>query len=61
MAASFEYHSPPTSERWAPLYAMAKNSICISAFNFYISSNIGGCTLGIKWKITADPDILLPI
>ena len=31
MTASLEYHSPPTSERSAPLYAMEKNSICIYA------------------------------
>ena len=36
MTASFEYHSQLTSERWPPLYAMAKNSICISAFTPFI-------------------------
>ena len=65
MTASLEYHSPPTSERSAPLYAMEKNSICIYAQPFTKTKTLGAWkygpffTLGVSWKMTTDPDMIL--
>ena len=62
MTASLEYHSPPTSERSAPLFAMEKNSICIYAQPFTKTQTLGAWkygpffTLGVSWKMTTDPD-----